>query len=164
MPVSSDIGKRPTTGWPGVGRESRCKCRLYMIYLQFIHRNVVRRNYIWWRGKGWSQIKPITFGNELRTYDMKTYMISQDICMDVAFTTCFGNDMIFNLSVIRMSRNQRMEKKGDDRPRNSAQYERVIELLIIHKAKRIPRQIWSLPSVSWPRSIIRQLRKSRRKH
>ena len=55
---------------------------------------------------------------------------------------------------------QRMKKKGDHRPRNSAQYERVVELLIMHKAKWTPRQISFLPSVSRPRSIIRQLRKS----
>ena len=30
---------------------------------------------------------------------------------------------------------QRMKKKGDHRPRNSAQYQRVVELLIMHKAK-----------------------------
>ena len=53
-----------------------------------------------------------------------------------------------------------MKKKGDHRPRNSAQYERVVELLIMHKAKRTPRKISLLPSVSRPRSIIRQLRKS----
>ena len=40
------------------------------------------------------------------------------------------------------------EKKGDHRPRNSAQYERVVELLIMHKAKRTPRRISLLPSVS----------------
>ena len=51
-----------------------------------------------------------------------------------------------------------MKKKGDHRPRNSAQYERVVELLIMHKAKRTPRQISLLPSVSRPRSVIRQLR------
>ena len=28
-----------------------------------------------------------------------------------------------------------MRKKGDHRPRNSAQYERVVELLIMHNAK-----------------------------
>ena len=55
---------------------------------------------------------------------------------------------------------QRMKKKGDHRPRNSAQYERVVELLIMHKAKWTPRPISLLPSVSQPRSIIRQLRKS----
>ena len=53
---------------------------------------------------------------------------------------------------------QRMKKNGDHRPRNSAQYERVVELLIIHEAKRTPRQISLSPSVS--RSIITQLRKS----
>ena len=53
-----------------------------------------------------------------------------------------------------------MNKKGDHRPRNSAQYERVVELLIMHKAKWTPRQIPLLPSVSRPR-LIRQLRKSR---
>ena len=62
-------------------------------------------------------------------------------------TTCRRSDL------------QRM-KKGDHRPRNSAQYERVVELLILHKAKWTPRQISLLPSVSRPRSIIRQLRKS----
>ena len=35
---------------------------------------------------------------------------------------------------------QRMEKTGDHLPRNSAQYERVVELLIMHKAKRTPRE------------------------
>ena len=34
----------------------------------------------------------------------------------------------------------RMKKKGDHRPRNSAQCERVVELLIMHNAKRTPRQ------------------------
>ena len=34
-----------------------------------------------------------------------------------------------------------MKKKGDHRLRNSAQYERVVELLIMHKAKWTPRQI-----------------------
>ena len=34
-----------------------------------------------------------------------------------------------------------MKKKGDHRPRNSAQYERVVELLIMHKAKWTPSQI-----------------------
>ena len=53
-----------------------------------------------------------------------------------------------------------MNKKGDHRPRNSAQYERVVELLIMHKAKWTPRQIPLLSSVSRPRSIVRQLRKS----
>ena len=53
-----------------------------------------------------------------------------------------------------------MKKKGNHRPRNSAQYERVVELLIMHKAKRTLRQISLLPSVSRPRSIIRPLRKS----
>ena len=56
---------------------------------------------------------------------------------------------------------QRMRKKGDHRPRNSAQYERVVELLIMHKANWTQRQISLLPSVSRPRSIIKQLRKSR---
>ena len=51
-------------------------------------------------------------------------------------------------------------EEGDHRPRNSAQYERVVELLIMHKAKWTPRQISLLPSVSRPRLIIRQLRKS----
>ena len=55
-------------------------------------------------------------------------------------------------------------EEGDHRPdpRNSAQYERVVELLIMRKAKSTPRQISLLPvpSVSRPRSIIRQLRKS----
>ena len=55
---------------------------------------------------------------------------------------------------------QRMKNKGDHRPRNSVQYERVVEHLIMHKAKWTPRQISLLPSVSRPRSIIRQLRKS----
>ena len=55
----------------------------------------------------------------------------------------------------------RTKKKGDHRPRNSAQYERVVELLIMHKAKWTPRQIPLLPSVSQPRSNIRQLRKER---
>ena len=40
---------------------------------------------------------------------------------------------------------QRMNKKGDHRLRNSAQYERVLELLIMHKAKWTPRQIPLLP-------------------
>ena len=35
----------------------------------------------------------------------------------------------------------RMKKKGDHRPRNSAQYERIVDLLIKHKAKRTPRQL-----------------------
>ena len=38
-----------------------------------------------------------------------------------------------------------MKNKGDHRRRNSAQYERVVELLIMHKAKRTPRQISLLP-------------------
>ena len=38
-----------------------------------------------------------------------------------------------------------MNKKGDHRPRNSAQYERVVELLIMHKAKWTPRQTPLLP-------------------
>ena len=46
-------------------------------------------------------------------------------------------------------------------PRNSAQYERVVELWIMHKAKWTPRQIPLLPSVSQARSIIRQLQKSK---
>ena len=50
------------------------------------------------------------------------------------------------------SMKKRMKKKGDHRPRNSAQYERVVELLIMHKAKWTPRQISLLPSVSRPRS------------
>ena len=54
---------------------------------------------------------------------------------------------------------QRMNKKGDHRPRNSDQYERVVDLLIMHKAKWTLRQIPLLPSVLPPRSIIRQLRK-----
>ena len=41
-----------------------------------------------------------------------------------------------------------MKKKGDHRHRNSAQHEGVGELLIIHKAKRIPRQISLLPLIS----------------
>ena len=40
---------------------------------------------------------------------------------------------------------QRMKKKVDHRPRNSAQYKRIVELLIMHKAKRTPRQISFLP-------------------
>ena len=59
-----------------------------------------------------------------------------------------------------LSKDQRMKEKGDHRSRNSAQYERVVELLIMHKAKWTPRQISLLPLVSRPRSIIRQLRKS----
>ena len=62
-------------------------------------------------------------------------------------------------TILRRSDSQRMKKKGDHRPRNSAQYERVVELLILHKAKRTPRKISLLPSVSRPRSVIRQLRK-----
>ena len=35
----------------------------------------------------------------------------------------------------RLCASERIKKKGDHRPRNSAQYERVVELLIMHKAK-----------------------------
>ena len=36
--------------------------------------NVVRCNYFGGGGRGWSQIKPITFENELQTYDMIPYL------------------------------------------------------------------------------------------
>ena len=72
--------------------------------------------------------------------------------------------MFYNLQPCIYPSVQRMKEKGDHRPRNSAQYERVVELLIMHKAKWTPRQISLLPSVSRPRSIIRQLRKSQYLH
>ena len=70
---------------------------------------------------------------------------------------CRQNSLFYFFRKTIKFREQRMNKKGDHRPRNSAQHERVVELLIMHKAKWTPRQIPLLPSVSRPRSIIRQL-------
>ena len=50
--------------------------------------------------------------------------------------------------VSKMGAEKTENEEGDHRPRNSAQYERVIELLIMHNAKWTPRQISLLQSVS----------------
>ena len=58
---------------------------------------------------------------------------------------CLPNidDLFDTVQEIKYNQVQRMKKKGDQRPRNSAQYERVVELLIMHKAKWTPKQISS---------------------
>ena len=68
IPVSVDIG-RGSTGTLAMNQDVNVDC-LWWIYREHMFMYTCECVSLPNLGEGWSQSKPITFGNELRTYDI----------------------------------------------------------------------------------------------